>query len=114
MLVSFFENLIKEFINLSQEILCKVEKKLCKALKNVLESRETSRKFLNTFSVKHNIKDITDPELLQTYSNLNSSYKFIIHNMSNGSRHPLLFDLVDKKESNNKVEVNKRLKKRRV
>jgi hypothetical protein len=79
-----------------------VEKKLCKALKDFLESRENSRKFLNTFSVKNNIKEVDDPEILKSNGNINSSYKSIIHNISNGSRHPLLLEIVHK-DPNNKV-----------
>jgi hypothetical protein len=54
---------------------------------------------MDTFSVKHNAKDIVDPELIKENQNINSSYKYVVHNISNGSRHPLLLSIVNPKDS---------------
>jgi hypothetical protein len=95
---------MKEFIYLAEGILCKVEKKLCRALKDVLEGREVSRKYLNTFLVKENIDEIEKPDLLKEYKDLNCSYKNIVHNVSDGSRYGSLMNLVISKEPKNKVK----------
>ena len=83
-----------EFINLSEPILIKVEKKLCLWLREILESREYSRKYLNTFAVKPNARPIRDTQLLTEYAGLNSSYKILEHNLSTGKRHEMLMPLV--------------------
>ena len=81
-------------MTLSQKILSRVEKKLCQAFKEILESREHSRKFLNSFAVKQNARKIKDQSLLEKYKALNSSYRIIEHNLSLGKRHPSLNPLV--------------------
>jgi hypothetical protein len=68
----------------------KIEKKLCLAFKEIVESRENSRKFLNTFAVKQNARKITNQEIRKEYVGLNSSYRILEHNLSKGGRHPQL------------------------
>lgn len=87
-------HLTTEFINLSQYILVKVEKKLCQWLREILESREYSRKFLNTFVIKQNAQRIKDERILAEYEGLNSSYKILEHNLSSGARHETLSPIV--------------------
>ena len=89
--------------------MCKIEKKLCKVFKDILESREGSRRYLNTFSVKQNVKSIQDAKLVEEYKGLNSSYKRVVHNLSSGTRHPLLLPLVypEDPETADKVAVTR-------
>lgn len=79
---------------MSEDILRKIEKKLCQAFKDVLESRENSRKYLNTFAVKQNARPIRNKQLLEDYKGQNSSYKILEHNLSTGQRHSMLSSLV--------------------
>lgn len=99
--------LTTEFITLSQHILTKVEKKLSLWLREILESREHSRKYLNTFAVKQNARRIKDPAIVSEYDGLNSSYKILEHNLSSGARHEMLTPLVHRpgnEGSSRKVE----------
>lgn len=98
LLVTELKRLNEEFINLSEPILCKLEKKLCRVFKEVLENRENSRRLLDTFSVKQNVRRIQEQNLVNEYGRVNSSYKQVIHNLSNGARHARLLPLVRKKE----------------
>jgi hypothetical protein len=75
---------------LSEDLLRQLEKKLCQAFKEVLESREVSRKYLNTFLIKLNARPIKNKRLLEEYKGKNSSYKILEHNLSSGVRHQQL------------------------
>jgi hypothetical protein len=90
---------------LAEKILIKVEKKLCKVLKNTLELREQSRLLINPFAIKQNARNISSSSILNNYRGLNSSYKYIIHNLRLMKKNGKHFNLLNQMLSSSPAKV---------
>lgn len=84
----------------------KLEKKLCKVFKDILESRETNRIFINPFALKQNAREISDLAIKDEYKSFNSSYKMIIYNLQSGNKNNIPMQILAKPaEKTSKVKL---------